>query len=144
MYFFYDNSSNALNRLKKKRGEWVVSMGVGYDLDVVDLSYVEGNSEVICLSQVLRKLSDHAVGSRDCVLVSPAKDGAKLWTGICLSDFIRSVGDELNQKAVKMLGDEVVSVVVYEAYKLLKEDFTIIMESTLRIKENAKFVKSIR
>lgn len=106
----------------------MVSMGVGDDLDVVDLPYIEGDSEVACMSQVLRKLSDPVVGSRDCVLVSPPINGARLWTGTRLSHFIRSVGDELNEKIVKVMGDEVVFVVVYKAYKLLEEDFTIIME----------------
>ena len=113
--------------------------------DVADLPFVEGDLEVVCLSQVPRKLSDPAVGSRDCVLAMGDGDGGvRHWKGTRLSDFIKGVGDEMNRKALKIIGDDALSVVVYEAYKLLEEDFTAIMQSTLRMKQNASFVKRLR
>ena len=122
----------------------MVSMGVGDKFDIADLLFVEGNVDVVCLSHVLHKLNDPAMGSIDCLLADPMGDRTRHWTGTRLCDFIQSIGNEINWKVVKMLDDDALFVVVYEAYKLLEEDFMVIMQSTLWMKENARFIKHPR
>jgi len=72
------------------------------------------------------------VGARDFVIVDLTADSSRQCTGIRVTNFI------------KVLGQDAMCVVVYEAYKLLEEDLTILMQSILQMKANAKIVKHLR
>ena len=122
----------------------MLDMGVVDGPNVTDLPILEDNMEVVCLSQDAQRLSNPLVGARDFVIVDPTTDSSRKWTGTRVRDFIKDLGNEMNRQAVKMLGDDAMYMVVYEAYKLLEEDLTILMQSILQMKVNAKIVKHLK
>jgi hypothetical protein len=80
---------------------------------------VDEDTAVVCLSQNVRKLSDYQAKGKDCLLANE-KVGAHLWKGVLLMDFMDTV-------AGKVLHEDTRYLVVYEAFKVLEQDFSNIL-----------------
>jgi hypothetical protein len=88
---------------------------------VCDVVHVDCDCDtaVVCLSQNIRKPLDYKAKGKDCLLANE-KVGAHHWKGIPLTDFMDTV-------AGKFLHEDTQYFIVYEAFKVLEQDFSNIL-----------------